>query len=153
MSFAIFPKAFSVGFASRAAPPPVQHPPADNPQETQPSQATPADTTDIQSIKIIPDDLEANVEESLDQGAGNEAPQPIKIIPDDLETNVEGGVNQDSGNNVRTKYQVNFESNEVVIKVVDESGEEVRQIPDPEQLELNHRIREYQKLISEDTEA
>ena len=122
MSFAIFPKAFSVGFTPKAISPSVYNHPSNSPTGAEPSQAASVDKADLQFVKIIPDDLDAEVGNNLKQGTGT----------------------------TRTRYKVDPESNSVVVKVVDEAGQEIRQLPNSDRLELSHRIRQYQEQIADD---
>ena len=51
-------------------------------------------------------------------------------------------------NKNKIDYQVNLETNELVIRVLDsESGEVIRQIPDEEFLRLTSRITEFNQKI------
>lgn len=125
MSFAIFPKAFSVGFFPKVVSSPVQNHPPNPSVESQPSQAVAVDKADLHFIKIIPDDLQGEVGNNLKKGRGT----------------------------TRTRYQVDPESKDLVVRVVDETGKEVKQIPDADHLELSHRIRQYQERISADPEV
>ncbi len=52
--------------------------------------------------------------------------------------------------NHKVDYQVNQETNEVVIRIVDESGKVIRQIPGEEFLKLTSRIAEFnQQFLDE----
>lgn len=125
MSLTIFPQAFSVGFTPKASPPASQ--PKGIPPDVQPNTPPDVDTqVELNSIKIIPDEENS--------GASNafSAKNPISH---------------------RTAFRINSDSNDVVVKLIDqETGETVREIPDTKHQELSRRIREYQDLAFEQPE-
>ena len=122
MSFVIFPKGYSVGFAKQTGTlqtPGLAEVPSTNSQAVPTEQS---DRTEIHSVKIISDE---NVQDD-GQNFGKE-----------------------SLSNQKTRFHVNHDSNEVVVKVYDDSGNEVRVIPDETHQRLSKGIKEYQNLIVE----
>ena len=69
-----------------------------------------------------------------------------KETPASLESEIKADIS--SLNKNKIDYQVNLETNELVIRVLDsESGEVIRQIPDEEFLRLTSRITEFNQKI------
>ena len=131
MSLTISPKVFSLGYAPQLNSRGPKPEGAADPSEVELLGSKNEDSVELSGLKIIP---EENDIASKDENPGNPG--------------------NPGNSDYKTKIRIDPETQEVIIKVVDEkTGEEVRQIPGEQQLRLNKGISEYNDILSKRDES